>query len=71
MDGGISSRVMPRQSCRLLDEWSCSSQGVNFRKFINLSSPFTNRLVHLQIDWLIRKYAAHLQMDCIFAYGLK
>ena len=49
----------------------CSSRGVNFRQFINFSSPFTNRLVHLQMDWLIRKYAAYLQMGCIFAYGLK
>ena len=39
----------------------CSSRGVNFWRFINLSSPFTNRLFYLQMDWLIRKYAAYLQ----------
>ena len=30
-----------------------------------------NRLVHLQMDWTIRKYAVHLQMDGPFMNGLK
>ena len=44
---------------------NCSNRGVNFRQFINISSPFTNRLVHLQMDWLIRKYAAHLWTEMV------